>query len=370
MAILVGIIIFKNFLSVDVSSEASSLPGEWELWKNDLESFFLAQNVETQRDKRAQLAYLGGPGLQELLRHLPGVNQVPHVSNDPPYYDVAIKSLDDYFEPFRRKTYERHIFHQIVQNPEERFTDFVMRLRKQISRCNYNACVVDELIDDRITQGCKSQELRTKLLQRDRSLEEIVALGTSMAKSWDQSKKLVKPNTQTRPEFEVHSVAKPPFRSFTHRRATNSPGFQYRKQSDRQQNNFNCYGCGRRGHVQGSIEFPAKQTKCAACGKLGHWAKRCYAARQGFKRRANDNSSEPQAKRIRAVQEEIEDGQSKDFVFYAMGRNVFNFKVDGVDIPMTIDSGADANIITRSVWEQMKEAGVNVSDATTTDKQT
>ncbi|XP_062698180.1 uncharacterized protein LOC134284037 [Aedes albopictus] len=235
---------YSRIKPFDVTSEASNLPAEWEIWKSDLESFFLAQAVETQHDKRAQLAYLGGPGLQELLRHLPGVNQVPHVTADPPYYDVAIKCLDDYFEPFRRKSYERHLFHQITQQPEERFTDFVMRLRKQIARCNYNSCVVDELIADRITQGCKSQELRTRLLQKDRSLEEIIALG-----------------------------------------------------------------------------------------------------------------SRPKAKRIRAVQEETEAKQSKDFVFYAMGRNVFTFIVGGVEIPMTIDSGPDANIITKEIWEQMKQAG-------------
>lgn len=357
---------YSRIKPFDVTSETSNLPTEWEIWKSDLESFFLAQNIEAQRDKRAQLAYLGGPGLQELLRHLPGVNQVPHVTADPPYYDVAIKCLDDYFEPFRRKSYERHLFHQIVQQPDERFMDFVMRLRKQIARCNYNSCVVDELIADRITQGCKSQELRTRLLQKDRSLEEIIALGTSLAESLDQSRKLSRSSMQTRPDSEVNSVAKPSFRPFVNRRSPNPSKFPNRKQPDRQVNTrFICYGCGRRGHVQGSIECPAKGTKCAACGKSGHWAKRCYTTGQGYKRHQNDTFGGPKAKRIRAVLEETEEDQSKDFVFYAMGRNVFTFKVGGIEIPMTIDSGADANIITMNIWEQMKDAGVQVTDATT-----
>lgn len=42
-----------------------------------------------------------------------------------------------------------------------------------------------------------------------------------------------------------------------------------------------------------------------------------------------------------------------------MGRNVFVFKVGGIEIPMNIDSGADANIVTKVVWEQLKEAGVD-----------
>lgn len=347
----------------DVAMEASRLPSEWESWKNDLESFFLAQHVESQQDKRAQLAYLGGPGVQDLLRYLPGANEVPHVTDDPPYYDVAIKCLDDYFEPFRRKTYERHVFHQIVQRPEERFTDFVMRLRKQIARCSYNPCVVDELIADRIAQGCSSDDLRTKLLQKDRSLHEVIALGTSMAESLQQSKKFGKSAVPIRVEHEVNSVVKPPRRVPQSNQRSNTR-YQDQDMSQGPSNDrFTCYGCGRRGHIQGSIECPAIRTKCAICREKGHWAKRCPEG--GRKRRMNNPRPMPPAKRIRAVVEESNKGNDKDYVFYAMGRNVFTFKVGGVAIPMTIDSGADANIITQSVWEELKEAGVSVSNMST-----
>lgn len=349
----------------DVTLEASRLPSEWESWKNDLESFFLAQRLESQQDKRAQLAYLGGPGLQELLRYLPGVNQVPHVTADPPYYDVAIKCLDDYFEPFRRKTFERHLFHQIVQRPEERFTDFVMRLRKQIARCSYNPCVVDELIADRIAQGCSSEDLRTKLLQKDRSLDEIIALGTSMAESLQQSKKFGKSSVPIRQEQEINSVVKPLRRVFqgNQRSGVKNSSAAFRSSNDR----FICYGCGRRGHTQGTIECPARQTKCAICGKMGHWAKRCYSSRGGTKRRMYDPPANPAppVKRIRAVEEESDKRNAKDYVFYAMGRNLFTFRVGGVEIPMTIDSGADANIIPKSIWDELKEAGVNASNMST-----
>lgn len=346
----------------DVSIETSRLPTEWETWKLDLESFFLAHGVAKQSDKRAQLAYLGGPGLQELLRHLPGINQVPHVTIDPPYYDVAIKCLDQYFEPFRRKTYERHLFHQIVQQPGERFTDFVMRMRKQIARCSYDPSVVDELIADRIAQGCASEELRTKLLQKDRTLDEVLTLGTSLAESHQQSKKLGRPITRHEPE--VYAVSNRPFRN-DQQPMKRQFGFQPRYQPKyNQTNRFSCYGCGRRGHIHGSSECPAKHTNCAACGKVGHWAKRCYSS-GGVKRKMNHPVSYPKAKRIRAVAEEIEKEQSKDYVFYAMGGNVFTFKVGGIQIPMTIDSGSDANIITKKVWEELKEAKVEAMEMTT-----
>ncbi|XP_055633245.1 uncharacterized protein K02A2.6-like [Toxorhynchites rutilus septentrionalis] len=49
-----------------------------------------------------------------------------------------------------------------------------------------------------------------------------------------------------------------------------------------------------------------------------------------------------------------------------MGRNVFVFKIGGVEVPMIIDSGADVNIINREIWNQMKEAGVKVENMSTT----
>lgn len=346
----------------NVSVEASRLPSDWETWKLDLESFFLAHGVEKQCDKRAQLAYLGGPDVQDLLRHLPGINKVPHVAIDPPYYDVAIECLDHYFEPFRRKTYERHLFHQIAQQSGERFTDFVMRLRKQIVRCNYDLSVVDELMADRIAQGCCSEELRTKLLQKDRTLEEVIALGTSMAESHKQSKKLSRP--VDRQEQQINALSNRPFRNAPQQNKRQT----YNHPKDQETNRFMCYGCGRRGHKHGSDECPAKKTECAICGKIGHWAKRCYSS-AGRKRRSDNPTSTLKAKRVRAVSDEVqqdqEKDQDKDYVFYAMGGNVFTFKVGGVQVPMTIDSGSDANIITKDEWEKMKGEKVKAMDMTT-----
>lgn len=351
----------------DVHIETSRLPSEWEVWKLDLESFFIAQRIETQSERRAQLAYLGGPGLQELLRHLPGVNQVPHVTLDPPFYDVAIRCLDEYFEPFRRKTFERHVFHQIRQTPGERFADFVMRLRKQISRCGYDANVVDELIADRIAQGCASEDLRIKLLQKDRSLEEIVALGTSMVESAEHSKKFYQLSTLKPESHDINKVSERRWNwkpQNTKREGMfQQPRFEKRT-SERQTDRFICYSCGRRGHMQGSDECPAKRTKCANCGRIGHWAKRCYSRGDSHKRRQQSPGRGPPQKRIRAITEEVEKQKSSDYIFFAMGRNVFMFKVGGVDIPMTIDSGADANVITSDIWEQMKESGVKVCEMT------
>lgn len=66
------------------------------------------------------------------------------------------------------------------------------------------------------------------------------------------------------------------------------------------------------------------------------------------------NQEQGPAKRIRTVRDEATEEEkqerSEGYVFYAMGRNEFHFEIGGVVIPMTIDSGADANIISAVTW--------------------
>uniref|UniRef100_A0A8D8CKC9 Uncharacterized protein K02A2.6 n=2 Tax=Culex pipiens TaxID=7175 RepID=A0A8D8CKC9_CULPI len=359
----------------EIDGDSARLPSEWETWKYDLEAFFLAQGIVSQRQKRAQLAYLGGPGLQGLLRHLPGVNQVPHVSADPPFYDVAIQCLDNYFEPYRRKAYERHAFHQIKQKDGENFTHFVMRLRKQIARCDYAPRSVDELIADRIALGCASEELRRKLLQKDRSLEEIMALGTSMAGSTQQSM-WIGTTPKINHELGVSAIhkqrtMKPYDRNTRRPQAPTKPYGNYSNQSRApafprdnpyQRQPDICYSCGLPGHTRSSYECPARGAICVSCGGKGHWAKAC--TRRNYNRYPTRNPGQ-NTKRIQAVKDEENNEHRQHYAFYAMGRNVFVFKVGGIDVPMTIDSGADCNIISHDVWLQMKEADVDAVDVRT-----
>lgn len=62
---------------------------------------------------------------------------------------------------------------------------------------------------------------------------------------------------------------------------------------------------------------------------------------------------------------DTENNKDSDYVFYAMGNNTFSFSVGGVEIPMVIDSGAAANIITQSTWTEMKRQGAVVQNMTT-----
>ncbi|XP_055543374.1 uncharacterized protein LOC129728923 [Wyeomyia smithii] len=357
----------KSFIT---TIESSHLPVAWAKWKRDLEAYFDAGNIESQADKRSKLLYLGGSDLREIYDNLPETEKVSYVLNDPPCYDAAIAKLDAHFEPFLRRIYERHQFKQISRKSPERFSDFVLRLRTQIKRCEYEKA--DEMILDQIVEKCASNKLREKMLKKDMRLEEVEALGTSL----EESKKKLKDFSVTTTVEKINKIWKQPVkqdrgwnqtpqRIFRSSSARGRPNSVYTRRPGTGRSEPVCFSCGRRGHTMGAEFCLAKHAACLQCKNIGHFARQCR------KRPNQDRQSTVAPKRIRTVQGESvqettnEENQNEGYIFYAMGNNTFRFTVGGVNIPMVIDSGAAANVISQSAWEEMKRKGVAVQDMTT-----
>lgn len=389
----------------DAKVDQSQLASEWRRWKRSLEYCLEAQGVTSQREKRNQLLHLGGPDLQDIFDSLPEVNNVPHVSPDPPFYDVAIEQLDAHFQPSRRRTYERHIFRQISQQQGERFNDFVMKLRVQANRCDFDqegTSVLESMIIDQIAEKCISSALRKKILEKDRPLSEVVAIGKTIEEVEIQCKELVQLSERSNPTMAVNKVQQyrpRPQSSFPTQpewsyQSSKERGYQFPRPQQytfRRDQRFNpkgnwppqpntrfrqppfqmdndnrlCFACGRRGHVKDSPKCVAKNAECLQCKRVGHFAKWC--TKRPYQRsdlESNETSSTPPVKRIKMVQQSEDVSKpegSVDEICYIMGQNVFRFTVGGVEIPMAIDSGAAANLIDPVTWEHLKKANAKIN---------
>ncbi|XP_062710595.1 uncharacterized protein K02A2.6-like [Aedes albopictus] len=324
------------------------------------------RKIESQYDKRSKLLYLGGSDLRDIYDNLPDTANVPHVVKDPPYYEVAIAKLDAHFEPFRRRTYERHQFRQISQNPSERFSDFLLRLRAQVKRCEYDS--PDEMILDQIVERCASSKLKQKMLKRDMTLEEVEALGTSLEESEKKLREFGGRNEVQKVNSWGSGKVQPRRSQVANRwgqTMQNRVGEATKMNSSApfQRSGFRsdpvCFACGRRGHVKGAEICPARQAACMRCRNIGHFARQCQ------KRPNSGPVPGVPAKRVRLIEGHSQEDKKDEFIFYAMGNNTFRFAVGGVEIPMTIDSGAAANIVDKETWKEMKEAGIKVWDMTT-----
>jgi len=78
-----------------------------------------------------------------------------------------VDKLNAYFSPIRNSVFERHLYRGMIPRDGECFTEFLIRLRQQVRKCNFGTskteieeiCLKDKLID-----SWAPAELKKKLL--------------------------------------------------------------------------------------------------------------------------------------------------------------------------------------------------------------
>ena len=88
--------------------------------------------------------------------------------------DILFKKFEDYCNPRRNITFERHKFFTCVQEPTESIDQYVTELRTKASTCEFGE-LCESLIRDRIVCGIVCDTMREKLLQEtDLSLQKAI----------------------------------------------------------------------------------------------------------------------------------------------------------------------------------------------------
>lgn len=157
--------------------------GKWKSWIRSFELFAKANKIEEDSDKLNWMLHSAGQKVQNIFYVLPEetkekrrgpllLNYVPFEATE---YTEAVDKLNKFFEPKRNTTFERHLFRQMKQNKSERIDAFVIRLREQIERCEFDEQQQEQNIRDQVTSGCRSNLLRRKILeQSEYTLGEIL----------------------------------------------------------------------------------------------------------------------------------------------------------------------------------------------------
>ncbi|XP_069468773.1 uncharacterized protein [Ambystoma mexicanum] len=109
-----------------------------------------------------------GPAVRDIAGELLNVETVT--------YGKLHAKLSEYFAPHTNVDYERHVFHTTRQEKGESIVNVVMRLRIKLKHCQFHRYSNEEALRSQVIAGCLSQPFRKQLLQKQRSLEEILAL--------------------------------------------------------------------------------------------------------------------------------------------------------------------------------------------------
>ena len=112
---------------------------------------------------RALLLHSSGPDVQGIFMHLENVGAT---------FKAAMDALNHFFEPKRNVVFQRHVFRQAIQGINEPSMNFVTKLRKLTSTCEFayqNTEILNQFIDK-----CSPNRLRRRLLQEPNLIPEKV----------------------------------------------------------------------------------------------------------------------------------------------------------------------------------------------------
>jgi hypothetical protein len=140
-----------------------NLAENWRRWKQRFELFMTATEASKESGKiqSSMLLHLIGEDALEVFNTFEFA-----FDEDKEKTSEILKNFDEYCNPKRNLTVERHIFNSRMQQPGESFDQYVKDLRLKVKTCEYGT-MADEMIKDRIVVGVQSYIVRGRLLREN-----------------------------------------------------------------------------------------------------------------------------------------------------------------------------------------------------------
>lgn len=213
---------------------------------------------------------------------------MPH---EDPEYDNAIKRLEKFSVGKMNDRVELEIFRSLKQKPDETFKNFLLRLRTQVERREFNDRE-DKEIFQQITMTAKDEKVRDKGLENNMDLNDLTNYANNRellikqkekAKPFASEEVLETSNQREGGKSSGHhrdeltrSYSARPAHSWGASRSTDNPQRRFGPGRPR----VSCQGCGSWNHDSNSQSCPARRLRCHQCGHVGHYARKCPNRRQ------------------------------------------------------------------------------------------
>ena len=255
------------------------------------------------------------------------------------YADVLAKYKAT-LKPNQTITLLRHRFHQLKQKDDESFDQFVNRVRREVTYCDFH-CNEDResLCRDQIARGVRYAKIREGVLKNDWGLADLVtngrrieAAGRSMKEFGDENKS---PNIKMEPAYHINrsNVSHKQFNSF--------------KSDD-------CSRCSTPNCVGGK-KCPAYGKTCTYCRKLHHFESVCFRKKKNipppkahFKQSNAVDVGEDSDSDADAGKSITSTPTNKTLIINAVDSNELKtvpVVMGGLEIDVLPDSGSKANVI-------------------------
>ncbi|KAG8191039.1 hypothetical protein JTE90_029482 [Oedothorax gibbosus] len=162
---------------------AGSNPAEsWRFWKQDFQNFMEASgNAELSEAKKCAIfRHVCGPELKSIYGTMT-MNPIAPATEIT--LEQILKALDDQYSELQHEIFASFVFLEIKQKPNEKFQEFLARLKLAVTDCKY--ADPDRMLRDKIVQGLNDKPLQERLLREtsknSKSLDDVISVSDSGA---------------------------------------------------------------------------------------------------------------------------------------------------------------------------------------------
>ena len=317
--------------------EALNLDGNiaenWRRWKQRFEIFSLASGL-SEKDAGIQAAaflHVAGPEALEIYNTFSWPT-----ADDKNKVDKIMEKFDQYCNPRKNITWERHKFNTRNQQPGETIDQYVTDLKTKAQTCEF-AELKDGLIRDRIICDINCDRTRARLLKEgELTLQKALDICRANEATTTQLKTLSSSATSKETHYqEVLAIQK-----------------RYQSDNPKPQ----CDKCGNRHYRHQPC--PAQGVECYNCGRRNHFAKVCRS-----------RTITKYQKKIHSVTHDGSD--TSDDLFIGMVKcattKLPDWKVtlliNNHRMCFKIDTGAQCNVISRQKYHQLSSMPLQQSHA-------
>ena len=337
-------------LPFDPHGEPATVNQRWIAWLQSLEIFITASGVTNAAQQRAVLLHCAGPQVRTIF------NTLPDTGND---YTTAKTKLNEYFAPIQNVPYNRHMFRQAVQKPDETVAQFITRLRDLSIGCDYGDNLED-FLRDQVIEKCTSNLLRKKLLTvKDLKLSKVHDIAQALESSEFQAAAMTKAEdtvnaVQNRPKPKD---ARPKTRNSRQPQdsrhvpdARQAQSSRYRKQNSRQEQ---CGKCGMTNHSTEDCKC-SKNIRCYKCNRIGHFASMCRS-----------KTVAPRTEEVKHVETTCVVENDHDLLFATSSQvntlDTHSVTMAGQPVQVLLDSGSTCNTLNEQVAKFLQLTTMNCS---------
>ena len=319
----------------------------WKAWYNAYDVYATAAGVSNKPERVQCCVFLHVAGLeaQKVFRTL------NIESEDRDKITPLIDAFREYCVGKTNITVTRYRFNSYNQSTEQMDT-YIRELQNRISYCDYDE-IEDSMLCDRLVSGVRSDILRDRLLQTPNlGLTQCL----DMCRLSEHNAAQLSGNTDNN-ESAVDAISRPMGRGAQYARATRRAGTPPDTAPAQAANwsggRIQCPRCGYK-HIRG--QCPATGKECTSCKKVGHFYKMCITRKAKM---APVDAIEVDPNNI--PEDEAESSESDEELFVGevadeRGTGLWykTMMVDAEAIRFKLDSGSDANIIPRKVFDRLQ----------------